>query len=143
TNWLVNLKGARVSRRAPARAGTPGTSRVNPGRAYTGDLMKIVIAGGSGFLGRPLAAALAADGHDIVTLSRGAAAKGAQALARAVAWTPDGNIGPWAAEIDGAGAVVNLAGESIAGKRWTAEQKRRILDSRVLATRSLVAAIAG
>src|SRR6185503_7328031 len=102
-----------------------------------------VIAGGSGFLGRPLAAALAADGHDIVTLSRGAAAKGAQALARAVAWTPDGNIGPWAAEIDGAGAVVNLAGESIAGKRWTAEQKRRILDSRVLATRSLVAAIAG
>jgi uncharacterized protein (TIGR01777 family) len=105
--------------------------------------MKIVIAGGSGFLGRPLAAALAADGHDIVTLSRGAAATGAQARTRAVAWTPDGSIGPWAAEIDGAGAVVNLAGESIAGKRWTAEQKRRILDSRVLATRSLVAAIAG
>lgn len=105
--------------------------------------MKIVIAGGTGFLGRPLAAALAADGHDIVTLSRGAAATGGQPLTRAVAWTPDGNIGPWAAEIDGAGAVVNLAGESIAGKRWTAEQKRRILDSRVGATRSLVAAIAG
>jgi uncharacterized protein (TIGR01777 family) len=102
--------------------------------------MKIVIAGGSGFLGRPLAAALAADGHDIVTLTRGAAA-GGPTNARAVTWTPDGSTGRWAAEIDGAGAVVNLAGESIAGRRWTAEQKRRILDSRVSATRSLVAAI--
>jgi uncharacterized protein (TIGR01777 family) len=43
--------------------------------------------------------------------------------------------------VNGAGAVVNLAGESIAGKRWSAEQKQRILDSRVRATRSLVAAI--
>ena len=105
--------------------------------------MKIVIAGGTGFLGRPLADALAAEGHEIVTLTRGRAAANGQPTRRAVAWTPDGNIGPWAAEIDGAGAVVNLAGESIAGKRWTAAQKRRILDSRVLATRSLVAAIAG
>jgi uncharacterized protein len=103
--------------------------------------MKIVIAGGSGFLGRPLAAALAADGHDTVTLTRSGATPGGQTQGRAVTWTPDGSAGPWAAEIDGAGAVVNLAGESIAGKRWTGEQKRRILDSRVRATRSLVAAI--
>src|SRR4030095_13487876 len=102
--------------------------------------MRIVIAGGSGFLGRPLAAALAADGHEIVTLTRGAAAPG-QPRSRAVAWTPDGGTGPWSGEIDGAGAVVNLAGESIAGKRWSDAQKQRILDSRVRATRSLVAAI--
>jgi uncharacterized protein len=102
--------------------------------------MKIVIAGGSGFLGRPLAAALAADGHDVLTLSRRAAASGA-ARSRSVGWTPDGSTDRWAAEVDGAGAVVNLAGESIAGKRWSDEQKRRILDSRVLATRSLVTAI--
>ena len=44
--------------------------------------------------------------------------------------------------IDGAGAVVNLAGESIAARRWTAAQKNRILESRVRATRSLVEAIA-
>jgi uncharacterized protein (TIGR01777 family) len=103
--------------------------------------MKIVIAGGSGFLGRPLASALARDGHEIVTLTRRASAK-AEPSGRSVAWTPNGALGPWAAEIDGAGAIVNLAGESIAGKRWTKPQKARILESRVLATRSLVTAIA-
>ena len=61
--------------------------------------MNIVIAGGSGFLGRPLAAALAADGHEIVTLTRSATAP-AQPQSRAVAWTPDGGTGAWAAEID-------------------------------------------
>jgi uncharacterized protein (TIGR01777 family) len=103
--------------------------------------MKIVIAGGSGFLGRPLAAALSADGHEVVTLTRGDGPRRGQTRSRAVLWTPDGRIGPWAAEIDGAGAVVNLAGESIAGRRWSAAQKQRILDSRLHATRSLVAAI--
>jgi uncharacterized protein len=103
--------------------------------------MKIVIAGGTGFLGRPLADALAAEGHEIVTLTRGGGAASGQAQQRAATWNPDGTTGAWAAEIDGAGAVVNLAGESIAGKRWTAAQKRRILESRVHATRSLVNAI--
>src|SRR5260221_9144279 len=84
--------------------------------------MKILIAGGTGFLGRPLAAALAADGHDVVARGR---------------------AGVSAADVNGAGAIVNLAGEPIAGKRWTAAQKQRILDSRVLATRSLVTAIQG
>lgn len=104
--------------------------------------MKIVIAGGTGFLGRPLVAALAADGHDIVVLTRGSRGEGGS-RARAVAWNPNGDTGPWIEEIDGADAVINLAGESIAGKRWTAAQKQRILDSRVQATRSLAAAIRG
>ena len=102
--------------------------------------MKIVIAGGTGFLGRPLTAALARDGHDLVVLTRGPGDHSG-ARARAVTWDPNGALGPWAAEIDGAGAVVNLAGESIAGKRWTAAHKQRILDSRLRATRSLAAAI--
>jgi hypothetical protein len=100
--------------------------------------MKIVIAGGTGFLGRALADSLARDGHTLAVLSRG----GAPARpARSVSWSPDGSAGAWSAEIDGADAVVNLAGESIAAKRWTPAQKHRILDSRVLATRSLVNAI--
>jgi uncharacterized protein (TIGR01777 family) len=100
----------------------------------------IVIAGGSGFLGRPLAHRLAAAGHDVVLLSRRGADPGGRI--RTVVWTPDGGAGPWAAAIDGAAAVVNLAGESIAGRRWNEAHKARILESRVQATRSLVQAVA-
>jgi hypothetical protein len=103
--------------------------------------MKIVVAGGSGFLGRPLAAALARDGHHVVMLTRSSAPAPGGSPSRAVTWMPNGAVGPWAEEINGAAAVVNLAGESIAARRWTDAQKRRILDSRVQATRSLVAAI--
>src|SRR5438132_1205902 len=104
--------------------------------------MKIVISGATGFLGRPLAAALARDGHRLIVLSRGAAAA-PPGTAQLVTWTPDGTAAAaWAGAIDGAGAVINLAGESIAGGRWTATRKRRIHDSRVLATRSLVEAMA-
>ncbi len=106
-----------------------------------GLLMKIVIAGGSGFLGRPLADSLAAQGHAVVVLTRAASATRPSGI-RAVPWTPNGEAGAFAREIDGADAVVNLAGESIAGARWTDEHKRRILDSRVKATRSLTEAIA-
>src|SRR5215210_859692 len=102
--------------------------------------MKIVIAGGTGFLGQPLAAAVARRGHTVVVLSRRSTTS--PSPPRTVAWTPDGSAGAWASEVDGAGAVVNLAGESIAGHRWTSAQKRRILDSRLAATRSLVEAIA-
>ncbi len=101
--------------------------------------MKIVIAGGTGFLGQPLTIDLIARGHEVVHLSRRGGGAGP---ARTVAWTPNGHAGEWAAALEGAGAVVNLAGESIAGGRWTAARKQRILESRVLATRSLAAAIA-
>jgi uncharacterized protein (TIGR01777 family) len=102
--------------------------------------MRTVIAGGSGFLGRALARALVSAGHDVVALTRGAD-RGPSSEGRAVSWTPDGRAGAWTREVDGAAAVVNLAGESIAARRWSAEQKRRIRDSRVLATRSLVESI--
>ncbi len=103
--------------------------------------MKIVIAGGTGFLGRPLTERLVAEGHDVVILTRRAAS---QLPARAVVWSPGGNVGnagAWASEIDGAHAVVNLAGESIAGRRWSVAHKQQILESRIRATRSLAAAI--
>ena len=103
--------------------------------------MKIVIAGATGFLGRPLTASLVAEGHDVVVLSRSEQARVPQG-ARAVAWDLQRALAPWASEIDGADAVINLAGEPIAEHRWTAAQKHRIEDSRVLATRRLVTAIA-
>src|SRR5262245_50013384 len=102
--------------------------------------MTIVIAGGTGFLGRRLVASCLADSLDVVVLTRGTTATAAPG-ARMVAWSPTGDVGSWAAEIDGAAAVVNLAGESIAGRRWSAEHKARIRDSRIDATRSLAAAI--
>src|SRR5215471_17781212 len=104
--------------------------------------MKVVIAGGTGFLGRALSAALTQDGHSIVILSRGwSSSTQVPRGARMVRWDPNGEVGSWADEITGADAVVNLAGESIAGRRWTSDQKQRILDSRVHATRSLAGAI--
>ena len=104
--------------------------------------MKIVIAGGTGFLGSALSQALAAEGHDVTILTRGSHSPlGAAKHVTHATWTPNGNTGPWAAAIDGADAVINLAGESIAGKRWSPSQKRIIRDSRLSATRSLTAAI--
>jgi uncharacterized protein (TIGR01777 family) len=106
--------------------------------------MKIVIAGGSGFLGQMLSGRLAADGHQLLVLARGGRAsapwQGAQST---LAWTPDGTVGDWASALDGADAVVNLAGASIADGRWTDARKAQILGSRLDATRSLVAAIHG
>ena len=103
--------------------------------------MHIVIAGGSGFLGRALTDALTRDGHDLVILSRQPTGRAASLRVRTVAWTPDGQSGPWATVIDSADAVINLAGESIAEGRWTDAKKQRIIDSRVDATRSLTTAI--
>jgi hypothetical protein len=110
--------------------------------------MKVVVAGGTGFLGRPLCEGFAEDGHEVIVLSRalppGASAHeagtGVPGITR-VGWQPDGRAGDWARHVDGADAVVNLAGESIAARRWTPEQKSRLRESRVMATRSLAGAI--
>lgn len=101
--------------------------------------MQIVIAGGTGFLGFPLTAALIGDGHRLAVLSRSAAPR-LPAGATPVHWTLEEG-GKWAGWIDEADCVINLTGESIADRRWTAAQKARIEQSRVTATRALVTAI--
>jgi len=100
--------------------------------------MRIVLAGASGFLGRALVRTLAGDGHQLALLTR--RPQGIVGL-REVVWQPDGTARAWADIVDGAGAVVNLAGESIAEGRWTAGRKAALIESRLLSTRSLVAAI--
>lgn len=110
--------------------------------------MKIVIAGGSGFLGSPLAEMYAEDGHDVRVLTRSLApgetkhdpGTGVPGISR-VGWPVDGAAGPWGSVIEGADALINLSGESLAAKRWSTETKKRLRDSRLLATRSLVNAI--
>ncbi len=100
--------------------------------------MKIVIAGGSGFVGEPLVRRLAARGDEIVVLSRNPSKVHA---GRGVAW--DGrSAGAWTAEIDAADAVINLAGENIGEGRWTDERKRRLVSSRLDATNAIVNALA-
>jgi len=104
-------------------------------------IMKVVISGGSGLLGTALVAALVDDGHEVVILTRGSNADPSPRV-RHVHWTPDGGTGAWTSALEGGEAVINLAGESIGAGRWSTGRKQRIENSRVLATRSLVEAIA-
>lgn len=98
--------------------------------------MKVVLAGGSGFIGRRLTAALAGAGHHVAVLSRRSGA----GSVRTIVW--DGRTqGPWAEEVRTADAVVNLAGESIAARRWTRAQKELLRSSRLDPTRALVRAM--
>lgn len=100
--------------------------------------MKIVLPGGSGHLGRFLAPALRAAGHQVVVLTR-SPGPGTAGI-RQVGW--DGRtLGPWAAELDGADAVINLAGRSV-GCRYTAANLREMMESRVDSARVVGTAIA-
>ena len=101
--------------------------------------MKLVIVGGTGFIGRPLGQWLSAAGHEVVVLTRRSPDHPAGSI-RYAPWQPEAP-GPWQGELDGAGGVVNLAGEPIVARRWTAEQKRRILESRVASTDAVVTAL--
>lgn len=103
--------------------------------------MRVVIAGGSGFLGRALAERLVRGGHQVVVLSRDARTGRETDRVRVVAWTPNGDAASWATALDGADAVVNLAGAGIADRRWTKARKQLLYDSRIQSTRSLKVAV--
>ena len=99
--------------------------------------MRIVLAGGSGFLGGALEAVLTQQGHSVALLTRSPKPE----TTNQIAWTPDGSAGSWVKQLTGTDAIVNLAGEGIADRRWTDERKRTLRNSRLLPTRSLVAAM--
>lgn len=94
--------------------------------------MRIVIAGGSGFIGTRLTRHLLEAGHEVFLLTR-APSRLAGRLPRGVSalgW--DGRSGEgWSQVLTASTAVVNLAGENIAGGAWTVNRRRRIRDSRV------------
>ena len=115
--------------------------------------MRVVITGGTGLIGRALSANLAADGHEVIVLTR--STERARSPERGVP-LPDGvraerwdarTVEGWGYLADGADAIVNLAGASVAGEgffptRWTEEQRRVIRESRLNSSRAVVKAVA-
>lgn len=111
--------------------------------------MKVIITGGTGLAGSALARLLAADGHEVVVLSRSPEKKAgmfADGSIRVVGWDAKTAEG-WGEEVDGADAVVHLAGESIGGDgsfpppRWSEDRKRLIMQSRLDGGHAVVEAI--
>lgn len=109
---------------------------------------KIIIAGGSGFIGTKLAEKFVSGGYEVVILTRNPKKPRANSFIRFVGW--DGQTpGDWFSEIEGSKAVVNLAGKSIAGEtlpailfgRWTQKNKQEILQSRVSSGKVLAEAV--
>ncbi|MDP2293142.1 MAG: TIGR01777 family oxidoreductase [Actinomycetota bacterium] len=97
--------------------------------------MRVIISGASGLIGTALCNTLRSDGHDVVALVRRAAAESE------IHWDPANGV--LAADaLDGADAVVHLAGAGIGDKRWTDEYKQEILQSRIRSTTLLAETIA-
>lgn len=100
--------------------------------------MRVLVTGASGFLGRHLVAGLVKQRHEVLRLTQGPADSADPRLRR---WEPSkGWIEPGA--LEGLDAVVHLAGEPVAGKRWSEIHKQKVRDSRVQGTRLLIDALA-
>jgi uncharacterized protein (TIGR01777 family) len=101
--------------------------------------MRVVITGGTGFIGQVLTGVLLSKGYEVVLVSRNPAKAGSGDGVDAVSWDPQG-AGSLGAAVDGAYGVVNLAGENIAGL-WTRKKRRRIESSRVRAGETVARAV--
>ena len=97
--------------------------------------MKIVVSGASGLIGTPLVQHLTTHGHEVIRLVRLPARSGESQ------WDPKSGVIDKAV-IDGADAVIHLAGAGIGDKRWTAAYRREVLESRTLSTALLARTIA-
>lgn len=103
--------------------------------------MDIAVTGSTGLIGRRLVAELAGAGHRVLRLVRPGSSSSAGPSGDTATWDPAAGAID-AAALEGIDAVVHLAGEGIAEKRWTDEQKHRILSSRTEGTTLLAKALA-
>ena len=103
--------------------------------------MKVVVTGATGTLGRALVSALTGRGDEVTALSRDAERAAESLGVRAEPWPAPKDAPPPAAALEGSDGIVHLLGEPIA-QRWSDSVKQEIRDSRVLATRQLVAGVA-
>jgi uncharacterized protein (TIGR01777 family) len=105
--------------------------------------MRIVIGGGSGFLGRRLTASFLESGDEVTVLTRRPERADRRLEPRVIArgWNPPNVDDELVAALRGADAVVNLAGATIGGRPWTPGRKRAILQSRLDATGAIIEAI--
>ncbi|GKS56579.1 epimerase [Nitrospira sp.] len=101
--------------------------------------MRIVVTGGTGFIGKALCRYLLSEGHRVTVLTRNLAQAWRMFGAGPELLQWDGaHAGDWEHTLEDADAVVNLAGASIADAWWTPARKRLLIESRVAATRALV-----
>jgi len=101
-------------------------------------MARVCIAGATGFLGQALCRSLSARGDSVLGLGRSLTEVSGQ-WAR---WAPErGELDP--ALLEGADAVINLAGESLASGRWTPARKRALIESRVRSTSLVCERLAG
>jgi uncharacterized protein (TIGR01777 family) len=100
--------------------------------------VKIIVTGGTGFVGKALLERLVRDNHEIVLLTRSPAKPGSAMPGRVTVLPWDGkSVGAWGASVEGADVIINLAGEPLDARRWTPAQKERIIASRVDAAGAL------
>src|SRR5688500_1249193 len=106
------------------------------------DSRRIIVTGANGFIGSRLVRELVRDGDSVVAFVRDVdrSRERLPEQVELVRWSHSDASGDWRRHLDGAHAIVNLAGASI-GQRWTDEHMRRIRDSRVVGTRNLVNAL--
>lgn len=97
--------------------------------------MKIAIAGGTGFVGTALIKELVEENHELFILTRHPEKYKKQAHISYIGWLYDGATPE--KELEDLDGFINLAGESLNGGRWTPERKRRIVESRITATREM------
>ncbi len=103
--------------------------------------MKIIVAAGTGFIGKALVNRLHHEEHSVIVLTRNPAKIEPHTKNVITEIWDSATLSDWARHFDGADAIVNLTGELIAGKRWSKQQKEIILKSRVQSTNILVEAI--